>query len=203
MEATCWSDYLCPWCYVGQDRSAQMEELGLSVVHRPYELHPEIPPRGRVIRADGRLAPTFARVAAACEEIELPFEAPSRMPNTRRALATAEWVRLHHPEAAAAVHAALFRAHFAVGLAIDDPDVVDQIVTGAGAPAAEVRAAVDSGAAGPLVDASVAEARSAGVSSTPTWVLEDGFAIPGALDRATLARWITKIVARSSSAPSA
>ena len=24
MEATCWSDYLCPWCYVGQDRSAQI-----------------------------------------------------------------------------------------------------------------------------------------------------------------------------------
>jgi predicted DsbA family dithiol-disulfide isomerase len=47
----------------------------------------------------------------------------------------------------------------------------------------------------------MAEARSAGVTSTPTWVLEDGFAIPGALDRATLARWITKIVARSSSVP--
>lgn len=202
MEATCWSDYLCPWCYVGQDRSAQMEELGLAVVHRPYELHPEIPAAGRTIRADGRLAPTFARIAAECDEIGLPFTPPVRMPNTRRALETAEWVRLHHPDAAGALHAALFDAHFAAGLAIDDPDVLDQLVADAGAPASEVRDALDAGAARPLVDASMAEARSAGVSSTPTWVLEDGFAIPGALDRATLARWITKIVARSSS-PSA
>jgi predicted DsbA family dithiol-disulfide isomerase len=175
-----------------------MEGLGLTVVHRPYELHPEIPPEGRAIRADGRLGPTFARIAAECDEIGLAFRPPTRMPNTRRALETAEWVRLHHPGAAAAVHAGLFAAHFSDGLAIDDPDVVDQIVTDADAPASEVRAALAAGAASRLVDASMAEARSAGVSSTPTWVLEDGFAIPGALDRATLARWITKIVARTS-----
>jgi predicted DsbA family dithiol-disulfide isomerase len=201
VEATCWSDYLCPWCYLGQDRSTLMGDLGLTVVHRPYELHPEIPATGQAIRPDGRLAATFARIAAECDELGLPFEAPTRLPNTRGALATAEWVRVHHPSAAASVHAALFHAHFAAGLAIDDPDVVDQIVADAGAPADEVRIAVGSGAAERLVDASMAEARSAGVTSTPTWVLEDGFAIPGALDRATLARWITKIVARSSSVP--
>ena len=203
VEATCWSDYLCPWCYVGQDRSAQMEALGLTVVHRPYELHPEIPAAGRRVRPDGRMAPTFARIAAECDEIGLAFRAPTRMPNTRRALETAEWVRIHHPDAADGVHAGLFHAHFAAGLEIDDPDVVDAIVAAAGAPSGAVRAAVDDGLARSLVSASMDEARAAGVSSTPTWVLDDGFAIPGALDRATLERWITKIVARSSSAPTA
>lgn len=201
MEATCWSDYLCPWCYVGQDRSAQMEALGLAVVHRPYELHPEIPAEGRSIRVDGRLAPTFARIAAECEAIGLPFRAPTRMPNTRLALEAAEWVRVHHPSAAGAVHAGLFAAHFAEGRAIDDPDVVDQIVAGADVPVADLHRAIERDEASALVDASMAEARSAGVSSTPTWVLDDGFTIPGALDRATLDRWITKIVARASSSP--
>ena len=42
MEATCWSDYLCPWCYLGQDRSALMASLGLEVVHLPYELLAEV-----------------------------------------------------------------------------------------------------------------------------------------------------------------
>jgi predicted DsbA family dithiol-disulfide isomerase len=123
------------------------------------------------------------------------------MPNTRRALETAEWVRVHHPAAAGALHAGLFHAHFAAGLALDDPDVIDELVAEAGAPSAEVRAAIDDGAGAPLVDASMAEARAVGVLSTPTWVLDGGFAIPGALDRATLERWVTKIVARSSSAP--
>lgn len=199
MEATCWSDYLCPWCYVGQDRSRQMESLGVTVVHRPYELHPEIPAEGRAIRPDGRLAPTFRRIAAECEEIGLPFSPPTRMPNTRRALETAEQVRLHHPEAFDALHAALFDAHFAAGLAIDDPEVIDRLVASAGAPAGTVRAAVDAGDAAAAVTASMDEARAAGVSSTPTWVLDNGFAVPGALDHATLERWVTKMVARSGS----
>ena len=203
MEATCWSDYLCPWCYVGQDRSEQIASFGVSVVHRPYELHPEISAAGAAIRSDGRMAPTFARIAAECAEIGLPFRAPERMPNTRRALETAEWVRIHHPASAPGLHAGLFHAHFAAGLAIDDPDVIDQLVDDSGAPAAEVRAAVDGGAGVPLVDASMGEARAEGVSSTPTWVLDDGFVIPGALDRATLDRWITKIVAKASSHPTA
>jgi predicted DsbA family dithiol-disulfide isomerase len=202
VEATCWSDYLCPWCYVGQDRSALVEALGVPVVHRPFELHPEIPPTGRPIRSGGRLGPTLARIASECDAIGMPFRAPTRLPNTRRALETAEWVRIHHPAAASAVHAGLFRAHFAEGLAIDDPDVIDQIVADAGAPAASVRDAIDRGAASPLVDASMAEARANGVSSTPTWVLDGGFVIPGAIDRPTLERWITKIVGRSSASSS-
>ena len=176
-----------------------MEALGVTVVHRPFELHPEIPLGGRPIRADGRMAPTFARVAAECAEIGLPFAAPTRLPTSRRALETAEQVRLHHPDAFDRLHAALFDAHFASGLAIDDPDVLDSLVAACGAPAASVRAEVDRGAAAAAVTASMEEARAAGVSSTPTWVMDNGFTVPGALDRMTLERWVTKLVARSNS----
>jgi len=198
VHATCWSDYLCPWCYVGQARSALLEDLGVGVVHLPYELHPEIPSEGRRIRADGRLAPTFERVAAECEAAGLPWRAPTRMPNTRRALETAEWVRRHHPDAFASLHAALFDAHFARGTAIDDPDVVDALVSAAGAPSTEVRAAVDQGDAAAGVQASMHEAREAGVTSTPTWVLDGGLVIPGAFDATTLERWVRKISSRTS-----
>lgn len=197
MEAIVWSDYLCPWCYVGQARSRQMADLGLEVVHRPYELHPQIGPEGRRVRADGRLAPTFARVAAACEESGLPFRAPTRMPNTRRALETAEWVRVHHADAFDALHRSLFAAHFAEGRALDDPAVLDELVAAAGAPADAVRAAVDEGRARPLVDASMAEASEAGIASVPTWILPGGFALPGALDPETVERWVTRLVARA------
>jgi predicted DsbA family dithiol-disulfide isomerase len=197
VEATCWSDYLCPWCYVGLDRSARMEALGLRVTHRPYELHPEIPAGGRAVRPTGRMAPTFARIAAECEQLAMAFEPPTRIPNTRMALEAAEWVRVHHPDSFDQVHAGLFRAHFAEGRALDDRAVVSTVVAAAGAPAAEVLAAHDDGRAAALVDASVAEAHGLGISSTPTWVLEDGFVVPGALDHATLERWITKILARA------
>ncbi|QXC62526.1 DsbA family protein [Aquihabitans sp. G128] len=196
MEATCWSDYLCPWCYVGQHRDALLSRLGVTVVHLPYELHPEIGPEGRRVRADGRLAATFDRIAAECAEADLPFRRPERMPNTRRALETAELVRRHHPEAFAAVHRGLFAAQFATGDPLDDADVLDAIVAAADAPADAVRALVDRGEGAPLVDDAMARAREVGVSSTPTWVLDGGFVVPGALDPATMERWVTKLVAR-------
>lgn len=197
MEVPCWSDYLCPWCYVGQDRARLLEERGVTVVHLPFELHPEIPAEGRSVRPDGRLQATFDRIEAECSEVGLEFRRPTRTPNTRRALETAEWVRLHHPGAFAALHAALFHAQFATGEAIDDPSVLDRLVAESGAPADEVRTAVDGGAAAMAVDAAMARASEAGVTSTPSWLLGPDFVVPGVPDRATFVRWIDRLVSRS------
>lgn len=199
MDATCWSDYLCPWCYLGQHRDRLLTDLGVAVTHLPYELHPEIAPEGRTVRPDGRLRTTFERLETACYEVGMPFRRPNRMPNTRRALETAEWVRQHEPDAFAEVHRRLFHAHFAVGDPIDDHDVIEDIVTAAGADAAEVRQAVDAGRAAPLVDASMAEARAAGITSTPTWLIDGRLTIPGALDPETVIRWVSRLIQRDQS----
>lgn len=196
MRATLWSDYLCPWCYVGQHRDGLLAELGFTVEHLPYELHPDIPPAGTRVRSDGRLRPTLDRVEAECEAVGMPFRRPTRMPNTRRALATAEWVRREHPAAFAAVHRALFAAQFVTGDPLDDPDVLDGIVREAGAPAGEVRAAVDAGVAEPFIEESMLRAGEAGVASTPTWLVGE-MALPGIFDEATFRRWVTRLAARS------
>ncbi|MCU1496572.1 MAG: hypothetical protein JWM47_525 [Acidimicrobiales bacterium] len=196
MEAVCWSDYLCPWCYVGQHRDTLLRGLGVTVTHLPFELHPEIGAEGRRVRVDGRLAATFDRIDAECDEAGLPFRRPTRMPNTRRALETAEVVRRDHPPAFAAVHEGLFAAQFVTGAPLDEPSVLDEIVATAGAPAAAVRVAIDAGEGASLVADSMDRARRAGVNSTPTWVLGDGFVVPGALDPATMQRWVAKLMAR-------
>ncbi|CAN5421043.1 DsbA family protein [soil metagenome] len=196
MEAVCWSDYLCPWCYVAQHRDVLLRRLGVTVVHLPYELHPEIGPEGRKIRPDGRLRATFDRIEAECARAGLPFRRPEHMPNTRRALETAEVVRQRRPDAFPALHAGLFAAQFATGERLDDPTVLDTIVAAAGGPPDVVRAAVDAGEGRTLVDASMVRARGAGVTSTPTWVIGEGFVVPGALDPATMERWVTKLLAR-------
>src|SRR4051794_35519593 len=55
MEATAWSDYLCPWAYLGRDRTRLMRDLGVTVTVQAYELHPEIPAEGVAVRPGGRL----------------------------------------------------------------------------------------------------------------------------------------------------
>ena len=192
-----WTDYLCPWCYVAVDRVDLLVSLGVEVTPLPYELHPEIPPEGRRVRPDGRLGPTFDRIEAECADVGLPFRRPGRMPNTRRALETSAWVRLHQPAAFEPLHRALFAAHFAEGLALDDPSVLDELVTVAGGDAGEVRAAVASGAARPLVDESMAQARELGVMATPAWWLDERLLVPGSQPREAMTRWVTRMQSRA------
>src|SRR3954468_15786792 len=83
VDAVMWSDYLCPWCYVGRDRTTAIEQLGLPGTGLPSHLHPERPPAGRRVRPDGRLAPVLDRIEAECEAAGMAFRRPTRMPNTR------------------------------------------------------------------------------------------------------------------------
>ncbi len=197
MEAVLWSDYLCPWCYLGRDSTATMEALGVAVTHLPYELHPDVPPSGRAVRPDGRLAGLLAHIGAQCAEVGLPFRTPARLPNTRRALESAEVVRTRWPERFDEVDAALFEAVFVTGEDIGDAVVLDAVVGRAGAPALEVESAVDGGVGRQLVDAAMELARSHGVASTPTWLLDGALLIPGAQPRDVLTRWIESIRRRS------
>ena len=197
MEALLWSDYLCPWCYLGRDSTATMTELGVDVTHLPYELHPDVPLSGRAVRPDGRLAALLAHIGAQCAEVGLPFRLPARMPNTRRALESAEVVRAQWPDRFDAVDAALFEAVFVTGDDIGATGVLDAVLERAGAPALEVGRAVDAGVGAQLVDAAMELARSHGVASTPTWLLDGVLMIPGAQPRDVLTRWIESIRRRS------
>ena len=152
-------------------------------------------PAGRTVRPDGRLGPTFDRIEAECDEAGLPFRRPTRMPNTHRALATAEVVRTEWPEAFDALDTALFAAQFATGDPLDDSEVIDGLVSASGAPADEVRDRVaDIGDT--LLAASMAAARDAGVAGTPTWVV-GSLTIPGALPTETLERWVRRLLERA------
>ena len=191
---TVWSDYLCPWCYLGLDREAQLEELGVEVVMRPYELHPEIPIGGRAIREEGRTAAVFDHVGRECESVGLPIRRPARSPNTRAVLAAAEHVRITQPDVFAMLHRALFAAHFADGRDIGDPEVVDELIASCGGDPAPVRVAVDAGDAQNALAASMTEAWDHEVTGTPAFLLPSGFVIPGVQDRETMKRIVERML---------
>ena len=197
MLVTVWSDYLCPWCYLGLDREQQLEDLGIEVVIRPYELHPEIPAGGREIQAGGRTAAVFDHVGRECEEVGLPFVRPRRSPNTRKVLEAAEHVRLTQPPVFPGLHRALFAAHFAEGRDIEDPDVVDELIVACGGDPAPVRGAVEDGVAHAALRASMVEAMDHEVTGTPAFLMPSGFVIPGVQDRDTMHRVATRLLERS------
>ena len=173
---------------MGLDRSELLQDLGVTVVTLPLEIHPEIPIGGLSLAERwgtryGEAVEMYARIEAECEAAGLPFNRPARVPNTHRALATQEWARLHAPEAAPALERAVFEAHFVDNRPLDDPDVLDELVDRAGADAAEARRAVDAGELEQPVAAAQAAAASLGINSTPTWLVERRVLVPGAVPR--------------------
>ena len=191
-----WSDYVCPWCYLGRDRTMLMRSLGVTVEQRPFELHPEIPPEGREHRPGGRLDRVFTMIGEECAELDLPFRAPRRTPNSRRALETAEVVRLHQPEAFDALDDALFRTHWVDGGDLGDRATLDALVADAGADPTSIAELVADGVGTRVLAASMADARDHGVTATPAWWVDDALLIPGAQPREAIERWVTKLMAR-------
>jgi predicted DsbA family dithiol-disulfide isomerase len=193
VEALCWSDYLCPWCYVGLDRSALLRSLGVRVVTLPFELHPDIPAGGW---ERSRSRARWSVIAAECSAAGLPFDPQDRSPNTRVVLELSEWVRRTHPGAHERFEAAVFRAHFAERLAIDDVGVLDRLLASVGVVAAEAWDGVAGGEPRVWVNQSMVLAREAGAAGTPAWILgnvEDGLLVPGAQPREFFERIVPRL----------
>jgi predicted DsbA family dithiol-disulfide isomerase len=175
----------------------------VTVSPRPFELHPRIPFEGITLRdrwGDGyeRAVAMYARIEEECAAAGLPFRRPERIPNTRRALQTAECVRQRYPDAFPVLDRSLFTAHFVEGRFIGDPDVLDELVTAAGADTAAVRAELATGAWHQEVAASMDAAYDAGVSGTPAWFLDGRALIPGVQARETYERVVARLTASSS-----
>lgn len=164
-----WYDFVCPFCYVGQHRNALLVRHGLHVIELPFQIHPDIPPGG--ISAGPRSGPMYAMLEHEAREAGLPLHWPPRLPNTRRALAAAEWVRRHQPLVFPQLHAHLFEAHFALGEDLEDPAVLDRHARESDVDLAALHA----GLAGGSAEAAVAEAerlgRTWGVRGTPAWLV--------------------------------
>src|SRR6266404_7711787 len=52
-----WFDFICPFCYLGQQRNQILSRHGLEIVHLPFQIHPDIPPEG--VEAGPRDGPMY------------------------------------------------------------------------------------------------------------------------------------------------
>jgi predicted DsbA family dithiol-disulfide isomerase len=164
-----WYDFLCPFCYVGQHRTAILARHGFHVVDLPLQAHPDIPPGG--IPAGPRSGPMYAMLEREAREAGLPLNWPPHLPDTRRALAAAEWVRRHQPDDFPAVHKKLFEAHFVLGEDLEDPAVIDAHARGSGIDLAALHAGLADGSAMAAVAETETIARDYGVQGTPAWLV--------------------------------
>jgi len=105
-------------------------------------------------------------------EAGLPLHWPQRLPNTRLALATAEWARRNQPGVFPQLPQALFEAHFVLGEDLEEPAVIDRHAGGLGVDLAALHAALADGSAVTGLMEAESVGREYGVQGTPAWLLD-------------------------------
>jgi len=145
------------------------------VVWKGFELHPETPPGGIELGrlfGEARVAAMRPRLQAVAESFGIRgMGSPERLPNTRRALAMAEYARDHGR--LDAFREAAMQAHWQEGKDLEDDADLRAIAASAGLePDAALAASRDERFLA-RVDAAREEANARGVTGIPTFFFGD------------------------------
>jgi predicted DsbA family dithiol-disulfide isomerase len=174
------SDYACPWCYLGRARLARaLADGARACVIVPFPLSPDTPPEGRdlssYLRAKGMdVHAAIARLKPLmdAEGLEYPTHVEGRRQyNTRRAQELALWAGEQGTLAQLdALHDRLFRAYQVENLDVGDLDVLERLAAEVGLDGAAARAALERGENSPAREQAWQLAKQMGVTSVPTYV---------------------------------
>ena len=168
------SDYVCPWCYLGAARVERLKrEHNVKVKWVHFPLHPDTPQKGRSLEdlfaGRGYDIPKMqAQMRARMEAEGLPYGNRSMTYNSRLAQELGTWADTQ--PGGEAIHDALFRAYFVDGRDIGDPEVLVEIAQAVGLPAEEARAVIETRSHKAAVDADWEKSHAYGVTGVPTYV---------------------------------
>jgi predicted DsbA family dithiol-disulfide isomerase len=147
-----------------------------------YQLRPQTPLDGipfEQLFPGVDMEERYADLNRAAAPFGITFGQRTFLSNSRFALEASEFARdLDKYEA---FHERVFRAYFTNSLDIGDMKVVLAVARAAGLDPLEVKRALDSGAYGARIDATMHEATRLGVTAVPTFIVNDTHKIVGAL----------------------
>ena len=205
MRIDLWSDIVCPWCYIGIarfDRALARFGGDVLVQLHPFQLDPDAPipgepARERYRRRFGAEAEAMmARVEREAKALDLPLDWDRAITaNTFDAHRTIAYARPHQKDRA--LERRLFRAYFAEGLDVSDRAVLARLAGELGMAADAVAAYLDGDDGVDEVRVELTGALERGISAVPSFVFEDEFFVPGAVDEETLLRILEQMRALS------
>ena len=198
MTLTIWSDFACPYCYIGETRLEKaIEELGLKndvvIDFRAFELDPTAPKEVTTTTPERFAMKYRLSIEGAKKQIEqisdlgkelgIDFKyMTTQYSNTRDAhrlmkLAEAKYDR----ETVAKLNEALFAAYFTENLILADHKVLLDKALSVGMDEKEVKEVLDSDKYDDEVRLDEREAAMRGVHGVPYIMFNGSFAVPGAM----------------------
>lgn len=93
-----YSDYICPFCYIGFHRIKKLKsQFDLEVEWKPFELHPEIPQEGfsmeNLAFPTGYIDMVMTNVKHLADDAGITFKFSNKLPNSRLALSVSEFMK--------------------------------------------------------------------------------------------------------------
>jgi len=180
VTVTITSDFICPWCFIGERRLERAiatlpPEVQVDLQWRPFELNHDMPVEGmdRMVYRSAKFGSwersqaMDAEVAAVgkVNGIEFAYDRITRIPNTFAAHRLM-WLagEAGNPTLLADK---LSTAYFTDAFDLSDPEVLKRIGADAGLPAARVAAVIDDGEGAKQVRQLEAEAHRLGIRGVP------------------------------------
>ena len=211
MKIFCWSDYTCPWCWIGEVRMkkalASLPELGEAEIEmKAFQLNPNAPQHAkdttevRIVREDGltpeQAAERVKTVNAAARGEGLDFHyGTSLATNTMDAHRLTKLAQSKGDNGITEkVTTALFRAYFIENKELADRQTLLQIAESAGLDSTETEELLDSDRFRDDVIRDEQEAAYYGIHSVPFFVIGK-YGISGAQDPQYFAAAIRQISA--------
>lgn len=202
------SDPICPWCYIGKanlDKAlAQIPDHPFMIEWHPFQLNPDMPIEGMDRRAylEGKFGGKEAAVAAYAPVVEhaqqagltINFESMERTPNTLNAHRLIHWAGIENKQTQAVD--VLFQAYFVEARDIGNPEVLGDIADSIGMDAAVVQKLLATSNDIDEIKSRDAHSRQMGVSSVPTFIVDNKHAVPGAQPPELWLKVIAEIMAQ-------
>ncbi|MEE9492693.1 MAG: DsbA family protein [Gammaproteobacteria bacterium] len=179
LKITVFSDYICPFCYIGDARLNRLRELYTLRVNWCFlEIHPDTPAAGMSVSKLGYDDATWQRMMSTlshmAEEDGLKFREHDFTTNSHASLLLAEAVKRNASEHFYALHDSLFRVLFIDGENIGDPEVLRHIAIDAGISPELVNQAWEDPVYETHLKHYLEAAQELNVRATPTFFIGDG-----------------------------
>jgi len=176
LKIVMFSDYICPFCYVGFETIRKLKsEFELQVEWRGFQIHPDWPAEGiptdkarETGDAMARQA-TWKRITAMADAVGFEIKPPKVLTNSRAALAATEFARDAGLDEA--LEERIYKAYFNEGVNIGNAETVVRLAVDAGLDAGEVADAIKSPKYEMRLKNNALAANNRGVSGVPTFFI--------------------------------
>ena len=188
--ATVFTDYICPFCYVGDVRLDRLrEEYDLKINWCFLEIHPDTPSEGMEIEAlgypDARWQQMMDNLSRLAQEEGITFQPHTFTTNSHKSLLLAEAAKEAGADVFYALHRRLFEAFFTEGQNIGDEAVLTELACESGVPGEVLERAWADDRYEKRLQQYLAAAHELDVRATPTIFFGERQRLDGALPLST------------------